>query len=130
VQVWLDTRNMQSVHRASRFCHHFCLLPVGGGTSGKQPVGVQLAIPRAKEDAPLVNSSEIRVNSSIVRDGYNLEAWIPAPCLHGFDPEASSRMGFYYRLRDAELLDPSLSVGHEFPFATDPSLWSTLELRP
>jgi hypothetical protein len=31
-------------------------------------------------------------------------------------------------VRDAELGDASLTVGPEFPYAHDPSLWSTLEL--
>ena len=31
LHVWIDTRNTQSIHRASRFCHQFCLLGAGGG---------------------------------------------------------------------------------------------------
>jgi hypothetical protein len=48
--------------------------------------------------------------------------------LNGFDPEANPLLGFYYFLRDAELGEQFLTVGHEFPFPHDPSLWSTLEL--
>jgi hypothetical protein len=34
----------------------------------------------------------------------------------------------YYHIRDQELGDQFLSVGWEFPFADDPSLWAVLEL--
>src|SRR5262245_41713626 len=29
LQVWVDTRCTLNVHRATRFCHYFCLLPGG-----------------------------------------------------------------------------------------------------
>jgi hypothetical protein len=60
--------------------------------------------------------------------GYRLEAWLPGDALTGFDPQANPLLGFYFYVRDAELGEQFLSVGHEFPFAHDPSLWSTLEL--
>lgn len=126
LHLWLDTRNTQNVHRATRFCHHFCLLP--RGTSG-QPQVVQFAIPRAKEDAPMAKPQEILVQASVRSDGYWLECWLPASALSGFDPEANPRLGFFYRVRDTDLGDRLFAAGAEFPFATDPSLWGTLELR-
>ncbi len=128
LQVWIDTRNTQNVHRATRFCHTFCLLPAGGGPSGSAPLAVQLPVPRAKEDAPFCKPDAILVASDLRRDGYVLEAWFPAAVLHGFDPESQPRLGFYYVLRDSERGDQFLTVGTEFPFDTDPSLWATLEL--
>jgi hypothetical protein len=128
LQVWIDTRNTQSIHRASRFCHHFCLLPAGAGRRGDQPAVVQLPIARAREDAPLTAPGDFRSAVAIRPDGYRLDAWLPAAALHGFDVEASPRLGFYYSLRDAELGEQYLTVGPEFPFAHDPSLWATLEL--
>ena len=35
--VYIDTRNTQNIHRASRYCHQFYLLPAGGGPDGSQP---------------------------------------------------------------------------------------------
>jgi hypothetical protein len=66
--------------------------------------------------------------ASVVKGGYLLEAWLPSSVLNGYDPEAQPRLGFYYALRDAELGEQFLSIGADFPFAIDPSLWSTLEL--
>lgn len=120
LQLWIDTRGTQNVHRASRFCHHFCLLATGGG--------VQLPIPRAREESPLAKPGDMQVSVARVKHGYDLTAWIPEKALHGFDPDASPRLGFYARLRDSELGDRYLTVGPEFPFATDPSVWCTLEL--
>ena len=49
VQLWIDTRNTQNIHRAGRFCHRFAFLPIGAGRKLDEPVAVLLAINRAKE---------------------------------------------------------------------------------
>ena len=129
LQVWVDTRNTQSIHRASRFCHHFCALPTGGGPKSDRPLAVQLPTARATEDSPIADPSALPVASEMLADGYRVELWLPADVLTGYDPEANPRLGFYCYLFDSELGEQFLSVGREFPFAHDPSLWSTLELE-
>jgi hypothetical protein len=128
VQVWIDTRNTQNIHRASRFCHHFCLLPGGAGGDRKQPMAAQQTIARAKELSPMADPRDIEVASEITRSGWRLSAWISAKALHGYDPEAQPLLGFYCLVRDTELREQALTVGGDFPFAYDPSLWATLEL--
>ena len=59
---------------------------------------------------------------------YLLEAWFPAESLVGYDPDAHRQLGFYVVVRDAELGEQFLTVGREFPFEYDPSLWQMLEL--
>lgn len=127
LRIFIDTRDTQNIHRASRYCQQFFLLP-NGGSGTADPCVVQSPILRAREEAPRANVAEIRMNSVVSKAGYRLEAWLPATVLHGYDPEAQPRLGFYYALRDVELGEQFLSVGHDFPFAIDPSLWSTLEL--
>ncbi len=61
-------------------------------------------------------------------NGYQLSAFIPAGALTGFQPEEHPRLGFTYFLFDREFGEQSFSLGSEFPFAADPSLWGTLEL--
>jgi len=129
LQVWIDTRNTQSVHRATRFCHHFCCLPSGGGAKKDKPSAVQLPIARSRDEAKLASPKSIPVQLEQKKDGYVLETWLAAELLNGFDPDASRQLGFYYCVRDAELGEQFLTVGREFPFAHDPSLWSTLELQ-
>src|SRR5690606_25543917 len=51
LQVWIDTRNTQTIHRASRYCHSFCFLPLGAGPKGLQPHATAVAIARAREEA-------------------------------------------------------------------------------
>ena len=129
LQVFVDTRNTQNIHRASRYCQQFHLLPTGGGADESAPLAVQAPILRAREDAPRADTAEIRLAAAISKTGYLMEAWLPASVLNGYDPEAQPRLGFYYALYDAELGNQFLSVGPDFPFAVDPSLWGTLELR-
>jgi hypothetical protein len=126
--LWLDTRGARTSHRASRYCHQFHLLPTGGGPDHDEPAFVQTKINRALHDAPLVPANSVPFRCGRTKGGYLLEAFFPAAALHGFDPEQNPRLGFYYVVRDAELGEQVLSVGPEFPYWEDPSLWSVLEL--
>ena len=53
LQFWLDTRNTQNIHRASRFCHHFCFLPAATGKDHDQPYGLEMQIARAREESTI-----------------------------------------------------------------------------
>ena len=128
LSLWIDTRDARASHRASRYCHQFHFLPAGGGPEADEPVFSQVKINRALQDAPLCTPSEVPFQVVRTKHGYILEAFLTASVLNGFDPEQNRRLGFYYAVRDAELGEQVLSVGSEFPYAEDPSLWSVLEL--
>lgn len=128
VQVWIDTRDTQTIHRASRYCHRFAFLPGGGGTDRKEPVARLLPINRAKEEPKAVAPKLLRVHSELHKDGYSLAAFVPAAALTGYDPDEYARLGFTYAVIDRELGWQTFSVGTEYPFTEDPSLWGTLEL--
>jgi hypothetical protein len=128
ITVWLDMRDARASHRASRYCHQFHLLASGGGTERDEPAFAQTKINRALEDAPFAPPHSIIPRLHSRTTGYTLEAFLPAAALHGYDPEQHSRLGFYCAVRDEELGEQTLSVGPEFPFWEDPSLWSVLEL--
>lgn len=125
---WLDTRDARTSHRATRYCLQFYFLPTGGGVDKDEPVHGQIKINRALQDAPLCSSSAIPFRSHRTKRGYLLEAFLPAAILTGFDPEQNPRLGFYFAVRDAELGEQGLSLGPDFPYWEDPSLWSVLEL--
>lgn len=127
-QIWIDTRNTQTIHRANRFCHQFCLLPNGGGDDGLQPIVKQLPIGRAADDAPIYPPKRFTIQSETLADGYRIEAWLPADTLNGFDPEISPRLAFFCLLHDSEIGQHFLTVDSAFPVTNDPSLWQTLEL--
>jgi hypothetical protein len=126
--VWVDTRDARTSHRATRYCHQFHLLPAGGGPDNDEPVVVPAKINRALQDAPLCPAGAVPFRSGRIKRGYFVEAFLPAAVLSGFDPEQNPRLGFYYAVRDAELGEQVLSVGPEFPYWEDPSLWGVLEL--
>jgi hypothetical protein len=128
VTVWIDTRGDRTGHRATRTCHQFHFLPAGGGPDREDPAVVQTKINRAMEDAPLVPASNVPFRCSVAGTGYEVEAFLPATALNGFDPEEHPRLGFFSAVRDAELGEQLLGVGPDYPFAEDPSLWATLVL--
>ena len=128
IWLWFDTRNTQAVHRATRFCHHFILRPVGGGAKGNEPIVRALPVARAREETALPNSELVKIQSDVSNSGYWLDAWFPAEVFTGFDPATNNKIGFHYLIHDSQLGDQTLAVGSEFPFESDPSLWQTVEL--
>ena len=128
VTLWLDTRDARANHRASRYCHQMHFLAAGGGSDRDEPVFAQSKINRAQQDAPFAAASAVPFVVKPVRGGYRLAAFLPAAALTGYDPEEHRRLGVYYAVKDQELGEQVLSVGSEFPFAEDPSLWAVLEL--
>jgi len=128
LQLWIDTRDTHNIHRASRFCHRFIALPLGGGRAYDQPVVDQLLVDRARENANPVRPGLLKVASEKRVGGYVLSVFIPAAALTGLNPPDHPRLGFTYFVFDRELGQQYFSVGSEFPFSSDPSLWGTLEL--
>ncbi len=128
VALWLDTRDSRASHRASRYCHQFHFLPSGGGPEKDEPAFVQNPIHRALQDAPIASRNTVPFRCRRIKNGYRIEAFLLAAALNGFDPEQNRKLGFYYAVRDTELGEQVLSVGSEFPYGEDPSLWSVLEL--
>ncbi|MFO0936779.1 MAG: hypothetical protein U0798_09735 [Gemmataceae bacterium] len=126
--IWIDTREDRTSHRASRYCHQFHLLAAGGGTNQSEPTIVQSKINRALQDAPMAASSAVPFRGVVSKGGYQLQAFLSADALTGFDPEQHPRLGIYTACRDQELGDQYLTVNQDFPFADDPSLWQILEL--
>jgi len=100
----------------------------GGGPRLDQPVAEPAIINRARELPKPVAPGSLGVRSEKRIDGYILEAYIPAAALTGFDPGEHPRLGFSYAVIDREIGWQTFSVGPEFPFQEDPSLWGTLDL--
>jgi hypothetical protein len=128
LSVWIDVRATQNVHRASRFCHRFIFLPSGGGRRLDQPVADQALIERARENAGPIRPGALAVRVDKRIDGYRLDAFIPADAMTGYRPTEHPRLGFTYAVLDRELGMQTFTVGMEFPFDSDPSLWGALEL--
>ena len=129
LQLWIDTRDTHTIHRAGRFCHRFAFLPFGGGKNQEEPVADWLPVARAREAPHPARTEDMAVRSEKRIDGYILEGFIAAAALTGYDPEEYPRLGFTYAVVDRELGWQTLSLGPEYSFREDPSLWGTLELN-
>ena len=128
LQIWIDTRDTHNVHRATKFCHWFLLLPSGGGVRNDSPMASMLKINRSKEDSPQINRFQIEVDAKISKRGYRLNSFIPGKALHGWDTSDHRTIGFNYAVVDRELGWQSLAIGPELPIMEDPSLWQSLQL--
>jgi hypothetical protein len=128
LHVWIDTRDTHNIHRASRFCHRFVFLPCGGGQRGEEALAGQLTINRAREQAKPAAKDQLHVRSETFSGGYTIAACIDAAALTGFDPQEHPRLGFMYAIHDRERGQQTFTVGGEFPYEEDPSVWGTLEL--
>ena len=128
VMVWIDTRNTQSIQRASRFCHWFVFLPSGTGAQRNQPGGTILKINRAKEDPKTFQSFKSYIACKQKTGGYRMQFFIDRSALTGWDPEEHRQIGFNYLITDREQGEQTLAAGTEFPISTNPSLWHTLKL--
>jgi len=128
LHVWIDTRDVHNVHRATRFCHRFLFMPSGGERRVDQPVAQWLPIHRARAQPQAIKPGSVKVQRKRHPDGYLLEAFLSADALTGFDPVEHPRLGFTYAVVDRELGSQTFSVGSPMPYEEDPSLWATLEL--
>jgi hypothetical protein len=127
-QIWIDTRDVHNVHRASRYCHRLIFSPTGEGRKLDEPMAQWMSINRTKEHPRPIEPKQLKLHSKILSGGYLLEVFIPGDVLTGFDPQEHPRLGFTYAITDRELGTQTLSVGSPMPYQEDPSLWATLEL--
>ncbi len=126
--LWLSTRETDNIHRANRFCHQFVLLPCGRGPRLDQPIASHVMIQRATENSKTLPAGALQIRSQRRKDGYAIRAAIPSFALTGFDPDEHRRLGFFFAVLDQELGWQMLALSPEFPVASDPSLWATLQL--
>lgn len=129
LRVLIDTRDARDVKRATRFCHFFYALPVGGGKAGRAPIVGVHGVSRAKENPPDIDVQQIQVATQISRQRYALELAIPAGCLHGWSPLEHPRIGVYYKIRDTCHGDQQLCASDELGWNSDPSIWATGVLK-
>ena len=76
VQIWIDTRDVHNIHRATRFCHRFLFMPTGGGRRMDKPVAQWLPIHRARGQPQAIRPEDLKVQSRHEPDGYRLDAFI------------------------------------------------------
>ncbi len=125
IEIFVDTRNTKTVHRATRFCHRFLFLPSGGGVNGKEPYGSMLKIRLARGEPTAIGQFQPQVVCQNKRNGYQLSCHLPKKFLEGWQPQEQPEIGFYFLLRDQELGVVSMTYDAALPVNEDPSLWPT-----
>jgi len=128
LQLWIDTRDTHNVHRATRFCHWFLALPMGGGSTNKDPVFSMLKINRAREDSATIGTRALKVNTTKKKDGYKMSVFIPKSALNGWNLDDHRQFGFSMAVVDREMGWQTIAAGPELPISEDPSLWHSLAL--
>ena len=103
IDLWVDTRPTPDSHRAGRYCSQWRLHPHASLATADSPMVETVAIARARETAALTDSAAVQVGVETSPAGYRLEAWFTRESLPGFDPEASPKLGFFYRIEEPEL---------------------------
>ena len=127
IELFIDTRDVKE-RRANRYCHRFYFLPAGVGKTVKKPIGRQMAIDDAREQAPPCSEDTIEARLRVLKKSYQMEIKIPASGLNGFSPREFNRLGFTYLIRDTQMGIQTWSSNVDMGVEQDPSTWGTAEL--
>jgi hypothetical protein len=125
IELFIDTRDIKTSGFNTKFCHHFFFLAEGveGHFTG------EITRFRTEDTHPLCDPNDLKVKSLCQSGAYVLNIFIPSHCLHGYDPEQFNRLGFSYRINQAEGFPQHFSVvTDDFPIEQQPSLWGSLTL--
>lgn len=125
VELFIDTRDLKSAGFNTRFCHHFFFLPqaIEGNIAG------EITRFRTEDTHPLCEASDLFLNAKIESREYRMKIFIPAKCLHGYDPKQFDRLGFTYRINRYGGAPQHFSVvTAEYPVDQQPALWSSIRL--
>lgn len=125
VELFIDTRDLKTAGFLTRFCHHFVILPkpVEGITAQ------EITAFRTDDRHELCDSSLLGVKGDFQKRSYSLDIFIPAECLHGFDPSSFDRLGFTYRINRVGGDPQHFALSSDyFAIEKEPSLWSSMWL--
>ena len=125
ISLWIDTRDVHDVHRATRYCHRFFIRIVGRYVQASM-APIQNSRGKPKE----IDESLLRAMLVAESDRHRIDGFIPAAAMTGYDPVEHPRLGFNYEVRHWNWGEQTFSSASPLPFRTDPSLWGTLELAP
>lgn len=129
LRLCVETRGAGENKRATRYCRFLYFLPVGGGANRKSPVVGVHRMSRAREPAPDMDPSLVKVAVRVVpRRGYSLEAAIPAVCLPGWEPAEHPRIGLFVKVKSVRLGSQNLTVTDDMGWNIDPSTWAAAVL--
>ena len=125
LEIFIDTRDLKTAGFATRFCHHFMVLPEA--VQGVQALEVTHF--RTEDTHPLCDPSELVVTATFHQQSYSLRLVIPAQCLAGYDPQTCDKMGFMYRMHRYGGPPQHFTVSSDhFSIEQSPRLWASLAM--
>lgn len=124
VELFFDTRDLKTAGFATKFCHQFVFLP-----EPVQGISAQeITHFRTEDTHPLCDSSDLQITAEIRKKDYELQLFIPAHCLHGYDPSSFERIGFTYRIHRYKGTPQHFALSSEhFSAAQHPRLWASFK---
>lgn len=136
LEVFIDTRDVKTSGYNTRFCHHFFALAVPpeekqSSESGETWQAEEISRFRNEDLHELCNPYDLKVQASFKKNNHTLQLFIPTHCLHGYDPDQVSRLGFTYRINRPDGPPQHLSVrSDDYKIEQQPSLWASVKLIP
>ncbi len=126
IELFFDTRDVKTTGYNTRFCHHFYFLPEAVQHDGNRIVAGEATRFRTEDVHALCDGDKLEIKKG--KKGI-FEIFIPAECLHGYDPGQFNRMGFTYRINRINNTSQYFSANDEdFSIEQQPSLWASLKL--
>lgn len=130
IELFFDTRDVKTAGYPSRFCHHFYFLPQSIQTNGDSIQAGEVTRFRLDDAHALCDASLLQVKSKEQKSESLIEVWIPAECLHGYDPKQFNRLGFTYRINRVDGSVQYFSASSkDFSIESQPSLWASVLLK-
>jgi hypothetical protein len=125
IELFFDTRDLKTAGFATRFCHHFVVLP----QAVQDIQALEMTHFRTEDTHTLCDPNELAVHADFHKNSYSVRILIPAQCLHGFDPKVCDRIGFTYRIHRYGGQPQHFAVASEhFAIEQSPRLWASLTL--
>ncbi len=124
VELFFDTRDLKTAGFATRFCHQFLFLPQA--VQGIQ--AQELTHFRTEDMHPLCDPADLQLTAEFGKKNYELQIFIPAHCLHGYDPTSFDRIGFTYRIHRYKGAPQHFSLSSQhFTLEQHPRLWASFK---
>ena len=70
----------------------------------------------------------VDMTSQLQPDGWQIDAVLSAAAIPGWDPDEQSTLGFFAAVVDRRLGQIPLFAPPEYPWDSDPTTWSSIEL--
>ena len=124
VELFFDTRDLKTAGFATRFCHQFLFLPQA--VQGIQ--AQELTHFRTEDTHPICDPADLQLTVEFCKKNYELQIFIPAHSLHGYDPASFDRIGFTYRIHRYKGAPQHFSLSSQhFTLEQHPRLWASFK---